>query len=100
MEKVSLRKEEKRSPRYGGTPDGDDLAYCSVAAVRRGHRYAGKRPAGLSRNTLAGASLDRRGGSGLWNLLGDHLPHPRLPRPVSHRLPFRGIHSPFPPEAG
>jgi len=35
---------------------------------------------------LPGASLDRRPERGRWDLLGDHLPHSRLSRPVSYRL--------------
>jgi hypothetical protein len=47
------------------------------------------------RDSLAGASLDRRPERGRWDLLGDHLPHSLLSRPVSYRLLTRsspGVH--------
>jgi hypothetical protein len=43
---------------------------------------------------LPGASLDRLSWAGIWDLLGYHLPHPLLARPVSHRPLSRSIHSP------
>ena len=81
---------------------GDNVAHRAVAAVRRRHRYARKRPGGLPRprcGPSASGPTRRtsplpRGSPGVRGVLVSRLSYALLARPVSLRLPGGGIRAP------